>query len=372
MTMKLLFILSFFVFLFSITGYSQSTNDVLNVLIQRKLITQEDADSMRSEAAIKQQETDAKRKSFQVTASKLFQLDGYTQLRYQFFDEPVKFDGFDIRRAYIGLRGSINPYWGYRLQADFANSPRLMDAYAEFKYNDYINVQFGQTLLPFSLENLTSNSKTDFIDRSQIIESLVSRKGDVIGDQNGRDIGVQAGGVLLKLNGKSLVDYKIGLFNGAGINGGDKNKTKDVVARIVIHPFTGLDLGASYYDGVGNYGTPADNKGRNRLGAELSYEWSSLSIKGEYIKGKDGIINREGYYAQAGYYVIPQKLQFLAKLDSFDPDTDIDNNKLSWYVAGLNLYLNQNVRFQFNYSFREEEGTNVKNNVACAQLQIHF
>jgi hypothetical protein len=370
--MKKLSILSILVFLFSLAGQAQSTNDVLNVLVQRKLISQQDADSLRSEAAIKQQETDAKRKSYPVNASKAFQLAGYTQLRYQFFDEPAKYDGFDIRRAYVDLKGSISPYWGYRLQFDFSNSPKLMDAYAELKYNEHVNVQFGQTLLPFSLENITSNAKTDFIDRSQIVDALVSRKNDVIGDQNGRDIGVQVGGVLVKLNGKSLVDYKIGIFNGAGINVGDKNKTKDVVGRVVIHTLPGLDLGASYYDGVGNYGTPADNHGRNRFGAELDYEWINLSVKGEYIKAKDGNINREGYYAQAGYFVVPQKLQFLARLDTYDPNLDVVKNKLTWYEAGINFFLSQNVRFQFNYTIKKEEGTSIDNNVIAAQLQIQF
>ena len=57
--MKKLSILSILVFLFSLAGQAQSTNDVLNVLVQRKLISRQDADSLRSEAAIKQQETDA-------------------------------------------------------------------------------------------------------------------------------------------------------------------------------------------------------------------------------------------------------------------------------------------------------------------------
>jgi phosphate-selective porin len=370
--MKQLYILSFFVIVFSITGNSQSSNDVLNVLVQHKLISQQDADSLRSEAAIKQQETDAKRKSFPLTSSKPFQLSGYTQLRYQFFDEPTKFDGFDIRRAYVDLKGTISPFWGYRLQFDFSNSPKLMDAYAELKYNDRVNVLFGQTVIPFSLENITSNAKTDFIDRSQIVDALVSRKNDFIGDQNGRDIGVQAAGVLLKLNGKSLVDYKIGVFNGSGINTGDKNKTKDVVARIVVHPFIGLDFGGSYYDGVGTFGTPADNLGRTRLGAELSYVLNNASLKAEYIKAKDAQIKREGYYVQAGYFVLPQTLQFLVRLDTYDPNISVSKNKLIWYEAGVNFSLTQNVRFQFNYTYKKEEGTSVKNNVTSAQLQIQF
>ena len=39
------------------------------------------------------------------------------------------------------------------------------------------------------------------IDRSQVVEALVARGKDVIGNQNGRDIGIQIGGGILKKNG---------------------------------------------------------------------------------------------------------------------------------------------------------------------------
>ncbi len=62
--------------------FGQSSNDILNVLISNKTITQQQADSIRAEAAIKQQETDANKKIFPVSASRFIQLSGYTQLRY--------------------------------------------------------------------------------------------------------------------------------------------------------------------------------------------------------------------------------------------------------------------------------------------------
>ena len=56
--------------------FGQSTNDILNVLIANKTITQQQADSLRAEAAIKQQETDANKKIFPVNASRFIQLSG--------------------------------------------------------------------------------------------------------------------------------------------------------------------------------------------------------------------------------------------------------------------------------------------------------
>jgi hypothetical protein len=41
-------------------AYSQSTNDILNLLIENKSITQEQADSLRADASLKEQESAAK------------------------------------------------------------------------------------------------------------------------------------------------------------------------------------------------------------------------------------------------------------------------------------------------------------------------
>jgi phosphate-selective porin OprO and OprP len=366
----------------STNSKSQTNNDILNLLIQRKLITQEDADSLRADDAIKQQEAADKKKSFNLTASKLFQLGGYAQVRYQIDDQPGKVDGFDLRRAYLDLKGNISPYWGYRFQADFANSPRVVDAYIEYKLNDYLNFTVGQFVLPFSLENITSNIKFDLIDRSQAVEALVARSKDVIGkdttakgnitNYNGRDIGIQVGGTLVKLNDKSFIEYKIGLFNGSGINQADKNESKDVVSHVNVNPLSGLSFGVSYYTGVGNIGRPPVNWKRERFGIDASYDYQNLSLRGEFLKGTDNKTRRQGYFIQAGYYLIAQKLQVVAKYDSYDPDIDISKNANIWYIGAINYTFNPNVRLQANYVFKDEEGTEVTNNLTSVQLLVSF
>ncbi len=370
--MKKLTAISFILLAFVSLSKSQTTNDILNLLIQEKIISQKQADSLRAEDAIKQQEAEAKKKSFNVTAGKPIQLSGYLQTRYQANDASGKTDGFDIRRAYLDLKGTLSPKWGYRFQANFATSPKIIDIYADYKINEYLNFTFGQFAIPFSRENLTANTKTDFIDRSQVVEALVARGKDEIGDQNGRDIGIQAGGILVKTGEKTLIDYKIGLFNGSGINTTDKNESKDVVTRIIAHPIQGLDFGVSYYNGHGNWGTPAKNRKRNRIGFELGYEINNFSMSGEFINGQDASVKKQGYYVQAGYYVISKKLQFVGKIDSYDPNTDLDDNASTWYIAGLNFVINSNILLQANYTFKEEQGNKTTNNLASIQLQAKF
>ncbi|HEY3390823.1 MAG TPA: porin, partial [Prolixibacteraceae bacterium] len=296
-------ILLFVLTMAALVNSAQTTNDVLELLIKNKTITQEQADSVRAEAAIKQQDVDANKKTFFASSSRLIQLSGYTQVRYRFQQETGKIDGFDIRRARLDIRGNVNPYFSSRLQTDFAGTPKLLDAYAEIKIFDYLNFTVGQAKIPFSAENLASSNKMESIDRSQVVEALVGRGQDVIGNQNGRDIGVQVGGSLGKIENRFLFDFKIGLFNGAGINQEDKNDNKDFVGRLIAHPAKGFDLGGSYYTGTGNFGKPTpSNQDRKRYGIEVNYEYKRCFIRGEFIAGKDGAINRNGWYAQTGYY----------------------------------------------------------------------
>jgi phosphate-selective porin len=373
--MKLVFSLLFLV-LFAAESFSQSTNDILNLLIANKTISQTQADSIRADAALLQQQTDASRKSFFVTVARQIQLTGYSQIRYQILQERGKHNGFDIRRARVDLKGSITPFFSYRLQADLVDKPKMIDAYGEIKLADYFSITAGQFKIPFSMENLTSSNKLEMIDRSQVVEALVARSKDVIGNQNGRDIGIQAGGTFLKVNNAPVIEYRIGVFNGSGINVADTaNNEKDISGRLVITPIKGLSFGGDFYKGLDKAIKPdvaGQSQTRNRFGGEVSYVVAGFSLKAEYISGKDGKTNRAGWYAQAGYFVIPQKLQILGKYDVYDPNTSTGNNISTNYVFGANYNFNNWSRLQAFYTIRQEQGPAIANNYMAVQYQIGF
>ena len=360
---------------------SQTTDDVLNLLVQKNVVSQKDADSISAEAAMAAQANQAKVKAFPVNAGKKIQFSGYTQMRYQVLDEVGKVDGFDIRRARLDVKGNISPYWSYRVQFDLVGSPKLIDAYSELKLNDYFNFTIGQAKIPFSLENLTSSNKLELIDRSQVVEALVARGKDVGGNQNGRDIGILLGGTLLKLKDRPVVDYRLGIYNGSGINTLDNNENKDYTARLMLHPIVGLDISGALYKGTRFIPevktgtvvtTPSKNVTRDRLGFDLNYDWKNLAIRAEYIKGTDDQVDRDGYYLQGGYYFLQKKFELIAKYDFYDTDMEKADNASTWYVFGANYNFNPNTRLQVNYTFKEEEGTSISNNFLGVQFQIGF
>ena len=214
------------------------------------------------------------------------------------------------------------------------------------------------------------------IDRSQVVEALVARSKDVIGNQNGRDIGIQIGGTFLKVKDMPVIEYRLGVFNGSGINVADTaNNAKDISGRLIFTPFKGFSFGGSIYKGLDKAIKPdvaGKSQTRDRFGGEFSYALSRFSLKGEYIAGKDGKTNRSGWYVQTGYFVIPQKLQVLAKYDEYDPNTSTSGNISTNYVFGANYNFNNWSRLQAFYTIRQEEGTAIENNFMSVQYQIGF
>ena len=355
---------------------AQSTNDLLNLMMANKTITAEQADSLRAEAAIKQQEADANKKSFFVNAARSMKLSGYTQVRFQQFDETGKINGTDIRRARLSLQGDVTPYWSYQFQVDFAGGARLLDAVADFKPVDYLNVSVGQTKIPLSFESQMSDNKTEANDRSQVVEALVARGKDVNGNHNGRDLGIMLYGAFLKINDKNVLDYRIGIFNGEGINVNDSNDAKSSAGRLIAHVMKGLDVGASYYSGWDRFSTtkgePTTNQERSRYGFELNYDYKKFYFRGEYLQGKDGAISREGWYLQSGYFIAKNKVQLLAKYDVYDPNMSKTGDMSTRYVVGATWFFNNWSKLALNYNFCEEEGASIKNNFASIQFQIGF
>lgn len=337
------------------------------------------ADSEHADSAtLKRQSAESSKQSFAVTAARSIQFSGYSHIRYQIFEEKNRIDGFDVRRAQLDVRGNLSSYFAFRLKADFAGRPKLLDAYGEIKINEYLNITVGQFRIPFSLENLTSMNKFELIDFSQAVDAFTARGKDVIGNHNGRDIGLQIGGAIVKNKSSNLIEYRIGVFNGSGINIADTaNSAKDIVGRIIVNPASGLSFGASYYNGWGKAIKPTSDftgrsQSRNRLGFEVSYTKPRISVKSEYIIGKDGSTDKAGWYVLGGYYIVPSRLQAVAKIDSFDPNISTGENITNNYVFGINLNFNNWSRIQAFYTIRGEEGQAIDNNYLSVQYQIGF
>lgn len=383
----------------AITARAQTTDDILNILTRKGTITAKEADSIRRESATNQRRTEATADSFPLRLGRTLSLSGYSQVLYSNFEHPGKnTDGFSLKRARLDFQGHFSAQFDYRLLMDFTGSsganataptggqlisPFLVEAYILYKPYTFLNIKAGQMIVAFSQENMVQDRNLDLIERSQVVNALVARKGDAayglvdsVGNQNGRDIGVQAAGRIVKIKDDYLIDYTLQVLNGAGINTLDNNQSKDIDGRLVIHPFKSLSIGGSYYNGYDRFtSAPARDQQRLRWGAELAFEYNALSVRGEYIRGQEGNANpivHEGWYGQAGYFIIPKHLQGVFRYDWYDPNKAKTQVNSTYYDFGLNYFFNVWTKLQFYYSLRSEQGTTVNNNLFEAQLQLGF
>ncbi|WP_428331204.1 porin [Mucilaginibacter sp.] len=358
----------------TITSQAQQNEDLLNILIKKNVLSQQEADSIRADQAIKEQAKKDKANQHNITiGTRALQISGLVQTEYQGFQQSGFNNSFSLHRARLDVKGDINDNWNYEVYTEFAGTTKLLDAYTTYKIADYLKFTAGQFKVPFSLESLISDSQLDFIDRSQVVNALAGRSADVIGNQNGRDIGIQIGGSFAKLNEHYLFDYTFGVFNGAGYDvTADNNSRKDIVGRLTVHPIKNLDISGNFYNGVGFYGTPAKNQKRNRGGFDARYVIGGLAIQAEYDKGTDGAIKRDGWFGQATYFVIPKRLQLAAKYDTYDPNKIVKTDRTNYYTGGVNYYFNNWARITLDYIDRREEITQVKNNIIETQLQLTF
>lgn len=338
---------------------------LLDLLVEKGSVSKDEAASLRAEEAVREQDEKDNRKEFPVIANSRLRLGGYAQIRYR-NDESIK-DTFDVRRARLDLRAAPTERLELRLQTELAgSSAKILDATAAYQVSPEVKVTAGQFLIPFSLENVTSNTRLETINRSQVVEALVARGGDVIGNHNGRDTGVQAGGSFFEYEDRRFIDYAIGAFNGSGINRADQDEQKDIIGRVVFRILADLSIGASIYEGRYIGGN------RDRAGVEFSYTGDPFSIKGEYIRGEDGSKDKDGWYLQAGYFIIPRQLQGIIKFDTFDPDRSVSKDETDVFTAGANIYFNKWTFLQVNYEDKREKGPKVNNDALTGQLTVQF
>lgn len=163
---------------------------------------------------------------------------GYIQAQFTHSNKAQ--DSFQIRRTRIKLKGQIADSILFKLQVDSSRIPVLLDAQVDLRLSPYANLRLGQYKVHFSLENLTSSSSLDFINRSLAVEKLCP--GRDIGS-SGRDIGISIYG------GSAKIEYSLGLFNGAGKNRLDNNEHKDLCGYLIYSPVNSLLVGFSYYRG---------------------------------------------------------------------------------------------------------------------------
>lgn len=314
----------------------------------------------------------AQEKKVDIKAPKL---SGYAQTQYSYSDDGT--NSFQIRRARLDLKGELGNMIDYRLQTDFASSPKLVDAYVRFKICPYFNIEVGQQKVTFSLESMMGPFTWETIDLAQGITKL-SGYSDISNEgSNGRDIGISAYGGFIKKEGYNIIDYAFGVYNGNGINLKDNNKHKNFAGKLEIHPIKPITLAASVYIGKMNgILESGELMPKNRYAFSARYDDKTIMARAEYLRGKtdmglDGIITSDAYYVLVGYS-FKCGIQPILRLDSYRKDITATNGRSDHYVIGLNYKPWKYTFIQLNYTIKDVQSESKLTNQIAAMVTFVF
>ena len=176
---------------FGANAVADSTDDILNALIAKGVLTEEEGALLvkgrELEKDTKMKKPDLIFKDGMTLATPdgkhSISLGGRIHADYRNFDHgnnenttkgntANESDTFDVRRARIELKGKFYEYYDFQLSGDFAgqtngNTGATLDqAWVNIGYYKPIQVKIGQFKVPLSMERKMSSNALDFMERS--------------------------------------------------------------------------------------------------------------------------------------------------------------------------------------------------------------
>jgi hypothetical protein len=218
--------------------------------------------------------------------------------------------GLSPRRVRIELSGRVSGRWFFLFGAQSQNGGALVphNNFLGLDVSAMLKVQVGQFRVPFTMDNVTGITRSDFMERS-----LTSR---VMGAPLIRDLGIMAWGG----TDRSAIWWALGYFGGEGPNRPSTDNRGDVVGRLIFRPLwnKGHYIGQAHVGVSGRYGrrdrnyaqydAPAMTTGggytfwsptygithiqpsndQSAIGAELFVPLCCIDLRGEFVAVRDG------------------------------------------------------------------------------------
>ena len=194
--------------------YADSTQDLIDALITKGVLT-EDEGALLAKGRKAEKKNEGKvgfKNGFKLESpdgESNMKISGRVQLDGRTFDNEASddiTDTWDIRRAYLGVSGTFNKYYGYKINASYdkGSSTKLDVAQFDLKYFKPAQLRFGQFKTPMSLEERTSSRFINFTERSYVNNGILT---------TAKQQGVMLFGTPMK-----GLNYGLAMVNGYGQN----------------------------------------------------------------------------------------------------------------------------------------------------------
>jgi hypothetical protein len=268
--------------------------------------------------------------------------------------------GWKFKCARLHARPSLSENLGGIIQYEACTgTPVITVAYVSLKQSPHTSINVGHVKLSFGID----------IYRHPLTNPTINASYASTQIWPGSDMGVQL------THARRFGFVTVSFQNGNPFGFTDNNDAKSLCGKLVVHLMEGLGVGGSYYNG--KLGT--EERATDRFAGQMEYKSGSLWVRGELLGSREEPtagaekVNRMGYYGVAAYRLLP-RVEAVARYDTYDPDTSVEENERSNVTLGCNYYLADKGwdRFSINYEIRDDKADEHVGNLLTGQVQILF
>jgi len=294
-------------------------------------------------------------------------------------EEDGAVGAFSVPRMRLTFKGGMfKPWLKYEFQFELSNtsgdsSSKIKDAALEFIPSEMTVIKVGQFKAPFSLQELTSSGRQEFVDRAITNAKFAPA----------RDVGVMLSGV----TESKFFGYAGGVFNGGGESRAQDDEGYLYVGRIWFDPLGEYKLAESALEGVkepclhvglavhtgeairgpDTVGVFENPNNETAVALEFAYRQSFFFATAELFAMSDQVANpisgddvdSNGWHAQVGFMVIPKTLELGVRYATIEPDENVNDADVTEarFVVGY-FWKGHNLKFQADVG-QVEYGQNI-------------
>jgi hypothetical protein len=278
--------------------------------------------------------------------------------------------GFGLDENRIDFGGTIfDPALSFYVQLDAKSNVQLLDAYINWAICDFAFLRAGEFKVPFGRQFIVDQSDRSF-GRLNSIYGTLPVAGLSLSGAGSTDIPLSAGrdqGVMFhdvtdiddNVDGMKI-EWAVGLWNGGGGNRTIVNETWLMWGlRLGFYPMGFIPyvegdwdvsqnpkfgIAGSYFSDSTQANSAGKNPNRSRWELDAVLCWAGLYFTAEYHSltadkvatgSKD--LTDTGWFAQAGYFIMPRELEVLLKYSMLSDDP---GNEISEIALGVAYYFN--------------------------------
>ena len=293
------------------------------------------------------------------------------------------------------------------------NGSKVMEeVYLNYRIIDEAQILVGQDKVQYGRQEITSSGAQEFVDRSFVVNAF----------KPSYDIGMNLHGDVMK----GLLKYDAQWVGGKGQNTASTNNNNAYNFRLAVNPLGDMkyseadidmspkplvSVGSSYYHNTlkkataltfesnndsyagangwlgrnaGLFGA-ATNVNINTFESDLAFKWMGLFFQSEFFWAqgtgmganfRDANVISDGFYVQAGYMVLPKKVELAVRYAWMDYNRNIGNDlqtevtgAISWYIQNHNLKIQADVTKQ---NMQRANLSSLDNTIFRLQTQLNF